>query len=358
MTRLRGVIAGAVALVLAGCGEGPVASRATPDPLLAALPALGLSAAGAVDGGSYYLVEGDIRVDKAHLRELADGRAPRFQWNQGRVTTTRTIRVSLAYVSDAGWADAAREAFTHWNAIPGTGIQFVESASSPHIHVWTYNPNTGSSHCAGNPLVCAYLPSSSGSPGHGIFINLGYAYQPDPPYSVRVYNMVHELGHTIGFRHSNISIGSRCEKPNTTGANLIPGTPESDPLSVMNGCTSTNPWSEFSFYDRVATRVLYGRPGPDPTGSIENGHPKLAWTALPGATEYRVYMEFDSGLGYSSVVHQGTTTGSSIVLTQINASSSYTCMGGYGEPRFRVTVNFPGGPESGMSLGAACFVTN
>jgi len=68
--------------------------------------------------------------------------------------------------------------------------------------------------------------------------------------------MTHELGHTIGFRHTNWDdLG---EPETLLGLFHIEGTPEgNDPHSIMNGGNATSGFSGLSYYDKVALRALY-----------------------------------------------------------------------------------------------------
>ncbi|WP_375742068.1 zinc-dependent metalloprotease [Corallococcus interemptor] len=95
-------------------------------------------------------------------------------------------------------------------------------------------------------------------------INIGTGLQS---YSVDVNEHVitHELGHTIGFRHSDyydrsISCGSGGDEgASNVGAIHIPGTPTTATRggSVMNSCFSSNESGEWSSSDRTALDYLY-----------------------------------------------------------------------------------------------------
>jgi hypothetical protein len=80
--------------------------------------------------------------------------------------------------------------------------------------------------------------------------------------------ITHELGHTIGFRHSDffnrsISCGgapvNEENPPSGLGAVLIPGTPNGSAvgLSLMNSCFRTTDTGEFTPTDVTALDVLY-----------------------------------------------------------------------------------------------------
>ena len=88
-----------------------------------------------------------------------------------------------------------------------------------------------------------------------ILINLDFDSNKSVELGSKSYNMVHELGHCIGLRHTNWDI--RGEPINPWGANLIPGTPSQDPNSVMNGGTANNVYLGFSSYDIIALQYLY-----------------------------------------------------------------------------------------------------
>jgi len=78
--------------------------------------------------------------------------------------------------------------------------------------------------------------------------------------------MTHELGHTVGFRHSDffnrsISCGGAAtnEGNGGVGAILIPGTPSGATVggSIMNSCFRQSETGEFTASDRTALNALY-----------------------------------------------------------------------------------------------------
>jgi hypothetical protein len=84
----------------------------------------------------------------------------------------------------------------------------------------------------------AYLPYWDGSVGNEVDINTYYNYLSS---SYKTFALTHELGHSIGFTHTDGTYG-----------NLIPGTPESDPNSVMNSIVL--PWNGFYFVRRYCCK--------------------------------------------------------------------------------------------------------
>jgi Dual-action HEIGH metallo-peptidase len=109
---------------------------------------------------------------------------------------------------------------------------------------------------------------SSGFPSGGKpygTINIGTGLQS---YSVDVNEHVitHEIGHTIGFRHSDyydrsISCGGAAtnEGDGGVGAILIPGTPSTAKVggSIMNSCFRSTETGEWSSSDKTALGYLY-----------------------------------------------------------------------------------------------------
>jgi len=92
-------------------------------------------------------------------------------------------------------------------------------------------------------VAFAYLPDWYGNPGFAVSINTAYNYLST---AQKIFAITHELGHNIGFTHTDGNYGS-----------LVPGTPVTDAQSVMNSFVLS--WAGFTYYDQVATRTVYPR---------------------------------------------------------------------------------------------------
>ncbi|HEU0112221.1 MAG TPA: M57 family metalloprotease [Flavisolibacter sp.] len=173
-------------------------------------------------------------------------------------TVSRTNATNIVCYADATvpaeWLTALDQAIANWNATnslvvmkrvtaitttkPGKGKKPGTTTTTVPEHdvlITTMYNNTS------NVIAQAYYPSYDGSAGHKVQINTYYNYLNA---SYKTFAITHELGHTIGFTHTNQTYGS-----------LIPGTPETDPNSVMN--STVLPWNGFTSYDVIAVRTIY-----------------------------------------------------------------------------------------------------
>jgi hypothetical protein len=128
-------------------------------------------------------------------------------------------------------------------------------------------PSTGCSFTINAVIQPGVVGGSAGFPSGGLpyhTINIGGGLAS---YSVDVIEHVitHEIGHTIGFRHSDyynrsISCGSGGNEGDAgVGAIHIPGTPTTAVVggSLMNSCFRSNETGEFSSSDISALTALY-----------------------------------------------------------------------------------------------------
>ncbi|HEU0054173.1 MAG TPA: M57 family metalloprotease, partial [Longimicrobium sp.] len=286
---LAPVLGLAAALLGAACSDvTPTAQREEPaEDFAAAVQALGFRADMIEDHGSFLLVEGDVYLPKEQLRSLRPARSgdplqPRFQYTTTNLvssTKINQIKVDLSGLSSqTAWQSAARDAIAYWSGISDSHVQIVEG-SPADITVGTT--------CTTSSVAAYASFPSSGNPGSTIYVNTCFAYSTTN--AQKVHNMVHEFGHTIGFRHSNYTQMGESASPE--GANHVYGTPTSGNAtgSVMNGGTALNSWAGFATSDLTAVRSRYPIPGPG-TLSVTNsgGNPLVSWGAVSGATSYTV----------------------------------------------------------------------
>ena len=212
------------------------------------------------DGG--YLIEGDIFLTTAQLADMGNNNGPEMivadvehYRTTNLVSGTRTITVSLN-TSQANFISATDEAIRRYNALP-LRLKFQRvSGTSANINIVTF-------YQVSNTLGSAGFPSG-GNPYNTIKMNT-YWYTAGVAVNPLATTIAHEMGHCIGFRHTDYmdrsySCGGAASNEGTAGvgAIYISGTPTGPSAgSWMLACGSTTLNRPFTSADNTALNYVY-----------------------------------------------------------------------------------------------------
>jgi len=212
-----------------------------------------------IPGG--FLVEGDILLTQKSLDEVPDhkllrvGDEEHYRTNNLVYTggTVRTITVSMSTALNSCYSNALNAAITRYNNL-GLLLRFQRVTSGGNINVVS-----GS----GSFLASAGFPAN-GNPYPQVVVNVSaMGTCPSTGYITTI--LAHEIGHCIGFRHTDYmdrsySCGGSYanEGASTVGAIHIPGTPTGpDPTSWMLACIGGGQDRPFNTNDINALYYLY-----------------------------------------------------------------------------------------------------
>ena len=222
------------------------------------------------DGG--YLIEGDIFLNKAQLEEMA-GATPTHNFIVGdeehyrtfNVVNTsggiRDISIRLGSGFPSYYSTALDNVIARYNSY-GLNITFSRVTSGGNIVISGANLGTSGGGCILGRA--SGFPDSDGNPSPGFTLSTSscattYINNADKADEV----MAHEIGHCIGFRHTDYKRRNSCgpgpgESAGSIGAVWIPGTPTNvsgNYDSWMMACTNGKP--NFNADDVIALKYVY-----------------------------------------------------------------------------------------------------
>jgi len=227
------------------------------------ISALGFNTHGVVRIEEGYLVEGDIILTEKELQAastttaLRVGEEEQYRTRNLVRSLPREITVSVDSRLPSRYVEAMNDAIARYNALDlRVSFRRVSSGSAADIRL---------TRPAGNPgyLASAGFPSE-GDPYHRILVNVAELGQ-SPRRSYLASVLAHEIGHCIGFRHTDYMDRSySCggfpynEGSADVGAIHIPGTPTGPSAnSWMLACIGDGDNRPFTSNDRTALRYVY-----------------------------------------------------------------------------------------------------
>ncbi|MDW3649615.1 MAG: M57 family metalloprotease [Bacteroidia bacterium] len=213
---------------------------------------------------SKYRIEKDIVVSRDELKELSQTmsglRDQEKQYSTNALVSQGSTINVIGYTGGGGYGLSSRMrtalswAINNYNRL-NISLNFTLTYGTnyqPYDMVVYRVPNGQAGGSAGFP--------SGGDPYKWIQIYSGL-----DSYSTNVNEHVitHEIGHAVGFRHTDYFSRQSCgqntnEGSAGVGANHVPGTPTGyDSNSIMLACFSSNEDGEFGSFDVVALEYLY-----------------------------------------------------------------------------------------------------
>ncbi|MET4106556.1 M57 family metalloprotease [Hymenobacter sp. UYP22] len=250
--------------VLSGCSEKEAVVNKQEDisaEALTQIRQLGFSTANVSrDEDGSYIVEGDIALSPADLSThnpvqlLRVGQDEQYRTTNLVTGLPRVVTISISSQLPAAYVAGLDEAIARYNA-QGLQLTFQRVSSGAAISIVRGN---------GSYLASAGFPTSAGAPFNEVKVN-SRAIGNTPVTAYLATILAHEIGHCIGFRHTDYmdrsySCGGSTanEGASTVGAVLIPGTPSSaDPSSWMLACIGSGQSRPFNANDRTALSYLY-----------------------------------------------------------------------------------------------------
>jgi hypothetical protein len=255
------------------------------DPALKSyLGCLNFNTANLQDGGDYIIAEGDIVLSKKSLYEKMQ-RQDKYNPAEEQYALNGTAVLSWANVptinyfidasvtnipvDGADWVTAIVQSANDWNNIASCRVQFTRVFNAGAAELTFFADNAAavpacSRNLNNNTFAQARFPENDNI---GTYISIndnGPATSLDGKLTI----MRHEIGHALGFRHSDMyqRLGNNAnEGANGTtncgqqvlGGNLIHGTPSRDLGSVMVSATSGFDNVNFNAADIRAAQILY-----------------------------------------------------------------------------------------------------
>jgi hypothetical protein len=219
-----------------------------------------------------YLIEGDILLSKAQLEQMA-GKESQHNFviaNEEHYRTTqivntgggiRTITVSLGGGFPSYYSTGLDQALARYNSY-GLSIRFQRVSSGGEINIT--GANLGRTIGGGCVLGQAAGFPSGGNPAPGFTLSTGKCATSYINTAAKADEVIaHEIGHCIGFRHTDYVNRASCgggsgESAGTIGAVHIAGTPTTvsgNYNSWMMACTNGSPL--FNAEDGVALKAVY-----------------------------------------------------------------------------------------------------
>ncbi|HYG20651.1 MAG TPA: M57 family metalloprotease [Ohtaekwangia sp.] len=248
-------------MVLFSCEttEEPELKQSTNDPVKAYIISLGFEEENIVEEGDQYVVEGDIvfaknmQIDKRDLSK-SNARQKQAQWTslalvRRDLQSVLTISI-IPGVSSGGeeigeFLPEIQAAVDQWNAVPNSNLHFTVGYNLP---TGSYNMSIRGYDLVSRCGQAGYPNPNTHTPGS---ITLDKAQVAALSFERRVKTIMHEIGHAVGFAHTNYVAAGE------TGVEIA-GAAGPDANSVFNaGECLAGGGTVLSSKDKIAIRILY-----------------------------------------------------------------------------------------------------
>jgi hypothetical protein len=200
------------------------------------------------EGDMFYRLQDLVSPEGAPLAKSAQRQSTPIS-----LSSANRVTVAMHGSMGANWLPIVSQAVNQWNSV-NSRLHLLLVSGGANITIYSDT----SSAC---PASFRNLPpgtggisamAAGGSPGASICINIDApGYTNDP---MRVMAVTHEMGHAIGFHHTDTNNGT-----------LIPGTPVMDDESIMSTIGSST--RVLSAEDVKAVEILY--PSDKPLGGTD-----------------------------------------------------------------------------------------